>query len=448
MRRSSAACTAASERASRALRRLVEKQQAGIAQDGAGDGNSPALAARQADPPFADRRVIAVFETGDELVRLGLPRGGDDPCLARLGPAEADIVANACREQRRFLRDKADETANVGKGETAQILAAKHHPPASRVVEAQQQMEQDRFAGPTGPDEGHALAAPRLEIDAADGRTAHPGRVGEISGFEPAGDVGVAAKQRRGRRFGKAVGGLQGPGNTLGGAGGALQLAPASSDRKPVEAATRKAVEDEGRQIARRNAAGKKVLPADPENGGNAGENEEDDDAAHPAAKPGTGQRRPQAVVDGRLEPPRHHALTAEGLNRADGGDRFLGLNGDIGQPVPGQARGTPQAPAKKNQRTTTSGGGTSTTSDIFGLESATMTRPPTRRMRLRAAIEMVEVITVRTIAVSAVMRAGASPVRAASYQEGGSAIRWAKTARRTSARTLSPIRFTSVVRR
>ena len=97
---------------------------------------------------------------------------------------------------------------------------------------------------------------------------------------------------------------------------------------------------------------------------------------------------------------------------------------------------------------TTTSGTTTRTTSDIFGLDSTTMTSPPTSRMTLRAAIDSVDVITVCTIAVSVVMRASTSPVRADSYQAGGNVIRWPNTARLTSARTLSPIWFTSVVRR
>ena len=75
------------------------------------------------------------------------------------------------------------------------------------------------------------------------------------------------------------------------------------------------------------------------------------------------------------------------------------------------------------------------------------MTRPPTSRITLRAAIEMVDVITVCTIAVSVVIRASTSPVRAVSYQAGGKVIRCANTARRTSASTRSPIWFTKVAK-
>ena len=107
----------------------------------------------------------------------------------------------------------------------AQIFPTKHHAPPSRVIEAQQQVEQRRFAGPAWPDEGHTLAAAHLEINLADGWPAHPGRVGEIDGFEAAGDIGITAKRRRRRRLGKAVGCLQCLGNALGSAGRPLQLA-------------------------------------------------------------------------------------------------------------------------------------------------------------------------------------------------------------------------------
>ena len=69
--------------------------------------------------------------------------------------------------------------------------------------------------------------------------------------------------------------------------------------------------------------------------------------------------------------------------------------------------------------------------------------------MTLRAAIEMVEVITVCTIAVSVVIRASTSPVRAVSYQAGGRVIRWREYgAPHIGQHTLSPIWFTNVVRR
>ena len=68
----------------------------------------------------------------------------------------------------------------------------------------------------------------------------------------------------------------------------------------------------------------------------------------------------------------------------------------------------------------TTSGTTTRTTSDIFALDRTTITSPPNSRMTLRAAIDRVDVITVCTIAVSVVMRASTSPVRADSYHAGG----------------------------
>ena len=139
--------------------RLVEKKQPRVTQDRARNRDPLALPAGQADALLADSRVIALPERGDEAVRLGLPRCRDDVRLAGIGPPESDVVADACREQRRILRHQPDEAADVGQREIAKILSAKPHGTRRRVVESQQQVEQGRFSGPARADERHPFAA-------------------------------------------------------------------------------------------------------------------------------------------------------------------------------------------------------------------------------------------------------------------------------------------------
>jgi hypothetical protein len=76
------------------LRRgLVEEQQRGPAQEGAGDGDALALAARQGGAPGADVRVQAGRQPGHELVQA---RGGDrgaQRVVVGLGRGVAEVVA-------------------------------------------------------------------------------------------------------------------------------------------------------------------------------------------------------------------------------------------------------------------------------------------------------------------------------------------------------------------
>lgn len=51
--------------------RIVQDQQPGVGEDGAGEGDALALAAGQGQPLLADLGVIALGELGYEAVRLG-----------------------------------------------------------------------------------------------------------------------------------------------------------------------------------------------------------------------------------------------------------------------------------------------------------------------------------------------------------------------------------------
>ena len=68
---SRASITACSEAASRPDGGFVENQDRRVADDGAGDRDALALAARQRDAALADHRVVAVGHRLDELVRVG-----------------------------------------------------------------------------------------------------------------------------------------------------------------------------------------------------------------------------------------------------------------------------------------------------------------------------------------------------------------------------------------
>src|SRR5262245_57485788 len=87
---------------------LVEQDDRRIPDQRARDRDALALAARQFEAVFANRRVVATRKDHDEIVRMrGLGRG-DDFGLGRTGPAEGDVVAHRSPEQKYVLTDGRD----------------------------------------------------------------------------------------------------------------------------------------------------------------------------------------------------------------------------------------------------------------------------------------------------------------------------------------------------
>ena len=82
---------------------VVEHEQPGVHEQGAGDGDALALTARQRVAPLADDAVVAVGQLADEVVGLRGAGGGDDLVERRVGPAVGDVVAHRHREQERLV---------------------------------------------------------------------------------------------------------------------------------------------------------------------------------------------------------------------------------------------------------------------------------------------------------------------------------------------------------
>jgi Transmembrane secretion effector len=68
---------------------LVHDQDGGVLEQGPGDGDALALAARQAGPELTGDAGVAVGQAGDELVGQGGPGGRLDLGVAGVGPAQA-----------------------------------------------------------------------------------------------------------------------------------------------------------------------------------------------------------------------------------------------------------------------------------------------------------------------------------------------------------------------
>ena len=145
--RSSASCTARSVLRVERARRLVEDEHGRVAKDGAGDRHPLLLAAREAVAALADERVVAVLEAGDQVVDVRRPRGVLDLLVGRVGPREAQVLAD-----RAWKRYVSCETTPIVRGErveghVADVDPVDRDPPAVDVVEARDEVAERRLAG-------------------------------------------------------------------------------------------------------------------------------------------------------------------------------------------------------------------------------------------------------------------------------------------------------------
>lgn len=93
---------------------IVEDEDARVHDEGAGDRQALALTAREREVAFADHRVVAVGQRGDELVRLAILAAALAPSPALAWTPGADVLGDGGREEEGVLGDDTDVAAQVG----------------------------------------------------------------------------------------------------------------------------------------------------------------------------------------------------------------------------------------------------------------------------------------------------------------------------------------------
>ncbi len=141
-------------------RRLVEDQDARIGDEGAGDGDALALAARQRAAALADDGVVAFRQLEDEVVRAGELGGGDDALHRRRRIGERDVVADGAVEQHVLLQHDADLAPQPGDVDHGEIDAVDQHAPALGHVEPLHELGERALARARGADDADAPGLP------------------------------------------------------------------------------------------------------------------------------------------------------------------------------------------------------------------------------------------------------------------------------------------------
>ena len=103
--------------------RIVEDEDRRIREDRTRDRDPLALSARQGEPPLAEHRLVPVRQRRDELPRTGESGGASNRLVVRVRASEADVLANALREEEGFLEDERDRLPDVGEPELPHVMA-------------------------------------------------------------------------------------------------------------------------------------------------------------------------------------------------------------------------------------------------------------------------------------------------------------------------------------
>ena len=136
-------------------RGVVEHEDPGVVEQGAGERHALALAARERQAPLADAGVVAVGQGVDEPVGLRGGRGGADLLLGGVGAAVGDVGPHGVGEEERLLEHHADRAAQGVEAQLAHVDGLARRADAQRaalhVVEARGEQRDRRLARPAVP---------------------------------------------------------------------------------------------------------------------------------------------------------------------------------------------------------------------------------------------------------------------------------------------------------
>src|SRR5271157_1654904 len=127
---------------------VVKDQHVGPPDQGARDGHTLLLPAREVHPALAEHASVALREARDEIVRLG-GRG----CSLKLGgrgvlAPPAEVLLDRAREEHRFLRHEGDALPQQAEVQLPHVSSAQENRARRRIVESRHQRHQAAPARP------------------------------------------------------------------------------------------------------------------------------------------------------------------------------------------------------------------------------------------------------------------------------------------------------------
>ncbi|TLS21369.1 uncharacterized protein PpBr36_10204 [Pyricularia pennisetigena] len=177
---------------------LVEQQDLGVADEGAGDGDALPLAARELGAVGPGGGAEAVGQRRDEIPGVGGAEGALDGGVVRRRrlplpavDAQRNVLPDRALEQRRLLLHQRHDPPVQPRVQLRQRVPAYADAARRRVVEALQHGDYGRLAAPGRADQGHKLAALDLERYVLEHGGLGPEGVGEADVVELDGAAGA-----------------------------------------------------------------------------------------------------------------------------------------------------------------------------------------------------------------------------------------------------------------
>ena len=149
-------------------KRVVEHHDLRLFGQGAGDGQTLALTARDVGAALADGGVVAALALGDKVLGLGDACGLVHVVIAHHVAGKLEVALDGAREQATLLRDVTNAAAKLGKGHIAHVDAVERNAAAGDVVQARDELHKRGLARTRGADDAEHLAGVRGEVHTAD----------------------------------------------------------------------------------------------------------------------------------------------------------------------------------------------------------------------------------------------------------------------------------------
>ena len=149
---------------------LVEDEELGVAEVGAGECDLLPLSSGEFDAPFeaaTEHLVVASGEFGDDGVGEAFLGGGFDVGLVVLliDTADGDVLTGGHFEAHEVLEDDADVAVEIFEGVVAEVDAVEEDLAFGGIVEARNEFDDGGFALAVFADEGDALAGGEGEVE-------------------------------------------------------------------------------------------------------------------------------------------------------------------------------------------------------------------------------------------------------------------------------------------
>ena len=199
---------------------FVQDKDAGIAEDGPGNGEALAFTTGDADAPLANGGVVAFREVEDKVVGVGGRRRGDDFVHGGFGFAVGDVLGHGAVEEKGVLEDDPDLFSKGLEADVADVVSVDEDRPFLQVVEPADEVDQGGLACAAVSGQADHLSGLRGEVQVFEDR---------LSGLVCEGDVGerhpsLDSRHGDGIGFVDHIGlGVQDLKDAFGGGGGALE---------------------------------------------------------------------------------------------------------------------------------------------------------------------------------------------------------------------------------